>query len=67
MPVPNLPGGELADDDTGASWRRSALLLEQLGQTLPSVTANHVDDGAGGKTRSSHITRESNEPQQNGQ
>jgi hypothetical protein len=52
---------ELADDDTGELAKSMPVFLLQLGQTLPSVTANQVEDGAGGRTLILYMSRESNE------
>jgi hypothetical protein len=58
---------ELADDDTGELAKGIPMLLQQLDETLPSsVTANYVDDGAGGKTMILYMSRELDEPPQNG-
>jgi hypothetical protein len=51
---------ELADDDTGELAQVMPLFLEQLAQTLPSVTANYVDDGNRGKIMILYMSRESN-------
>jgi hypothetical protein len=51
---------ELADDDTGELAKVLPLLLQQLAQTLPSATANYVEDGHGGKTVILYMSRESN-------
>jgi hypothetical protein len=53
---------ELADDDTGELTKVMPLFLEQLGQTLPSATANYVDDGHGGKIMILYMSREANAP-----
>ena len=52
---------ELADDDTGESAKVMPILLQQLAETLPNVTANQVDDSAGGKRTILYMSRESNE------
>ena len=57
---------ELADDDTGELAKALPLLLQQLGQTLPSATANYVDDGNGGKIMILYMSREANEPPRHG-
>ena len=57
---------ELADDDTGELAKVMPLFLEQLVQTLPSVTANYVDDGNGGKIMILYMSREANEPPRHG-
>ena len=52
---------EMADDDTGESAKVMPILLQQLAETLPNVTANQVDDSAGGKRTILYMSRESNE------
>lgn len=52
---------EMADDDTGELGKALPVFLQQLAETLPSVTANQVDDGAGGKIMILYMSRESNE------
>jgi hypothetical protein len=53
---------ELADDDMGELAKVMPLFLHQLGQTLPSATANYVDDGHGGKIMILYMSREANAP-----
>lgn len=49
---------EMTDDDTGKLAKSMPLLVQQLAQTLPSVTANQVDDGDGAKTMILYMSRE---------
>jgi hypothetical protein len=52
---------EMADDDTGGLAKGLPVFLQQLAETLPgSVTANYVDDGAGGKIMILYMSRDSN-------
>lgn len=48
---------ELADD-TGELAKGLPVLLQHLAPTLPSVTANQIDDGAGGTTTILYLARE---------
>jgi hypothetical protein len=57
---------ELASDDTGELAEVMPLFLEQLGQTLPNVTVNYVDDGGRGKIMILYMSRELNEPPHRG-
>ena len=56
----------LAEDDTGEMAKFMPLFLQQLAQTLPSVTANHVDTGDGSKMMILYMSRDSHEPQHHG-
>lgn len=48
---------EMADDNSGKLASFIPLLLLQLAQTLPSVTAHHVDEGDGTKTTVLYMSR----------
>jgi hypothetical protein len=49
---------EMAGDNTGELAKFMPLFVQQLGETLPNVTANQVDDGDGGKTLILYMSRE---------
>jgi hypothetical protein len=52
---------ELAEDDTGELQKSMPLFLMELGETVSSVTANHIDDGAGGTTTILYLSRGADE------
>lgn len=52
---------ELADDGTGELAKSMPLFLQQLAGTLPSVTANEIESGDGGKRLVLYMTRQANE------
>ena len=49
---------EFIDDDTGELEEVLPILLQQVSQTLPNGTANHVEDGAGGQSIVLYLSRE---------
>jgi hypothetical protein len=52
---------EIADDNTGDLAKSLPLALLQLAQTLPYVTANHIQDSDGSRTMILYISRTANE------